>query len=147
MPKRTQKQNNQYHAIVSKMRLTKEQKSDLILSFSNGRTSSSADLSREEMQLLINRLNAMQYRHISNSNVRVNFYADDPADKMRKKCLSIVHELGWEMSDGQINWQTFNAWLFKYGYLHKSFNNYTYEELPRLVTQLENLLKSNYERI
>jgi hypothetical protein len=33
--------------------------------------------------------------------------------------------------------QRIYAWVEKYGYLHKHLNKYTYEELPKLVSQAE----------
>jgi hypothetical protein len=53
--------------------------------------------------------------------------------------------LGWEDDNGKIDYGHFNAWLEKYGYLHKSLMEYTELELPELVTQLENMLIKQYK--
>ncbi len=143
--KRTLAHNNQLHALLGSLRISKDQKMELVNAFSNNRTQSSSELNDDECIKLINHLNGMKL-HMNTPQVRVNSYADDPADKLRKKCLSVVHDLGWETVSGKIDWERLNFWLEKFGYLHKKLNDYTYEELPRLITQLENVLKSNYER-
>ncbi|MCE9538711.1 MAG: hypothetical protein K8R85_05790, partial [Bacteroidetes bacterium] len=69
------------------------------------------------------------------------------ADKMRKKILSICHEMNWTNEKGKINWKMLNDYLLKYGYLHKALNDYKETELPTLVSQFEALLKHFYKKI
>lgn len=109
-------------------------KEELVMRFTNGRTPRSSEMDVRECQALINYLQAL-----------VNKTFNDPADRMRKKILSICHEMGWELPNGKIDWDRLNGYLTKYGYLHKELNDYTNDELPTLVTQFENLLKSYYD--
>jgi hypothetical protein len=47
----------------------------------------------------------------------------------------------------ETNYDHFNLWMLKYGYLHKSLSAYTYDELPKLITQLEKVEKDYLEKI
>jgi len=40
-----------------------------------------------------------------------------------------------------------NNWCLKYGYLHKLLDEYTYEELPKLVTQFEEVYKDMLRKV
>ena len=91
------------------------------------------DLGAQQADRLISDLRVLKQKSI------------DPADRMRKKILSICHDMGWELEDGRIDWKRLNGWLIKYGYLHKKLNDYKLQELPALVTQFENVQRSSYE--
>jgi len=131
MSTRTKEQSIRLHTIIGKLGITPEIKEELVYNITQGRASSTKDLTHLECDTLIKTLQP---------NVPIE------GDKQRKKILSIVHELGWETPTGKIDWNTLNPYLLKYGYLHKSFNDYTPKELPTLVTQFENLLRSHYEK-
>ena len=80
---------------------------------------------------------------------KVNSRDFKKGDKMRKRLLSMCYQLGspWSNYDGMldkmmINKSHLNNWMLKSSYLHKSLNDYTYAELPKLITQFENLFKS-----
>jgi len=61
----------------------------------------------------------------------------------RRKILSLCHELGWTyLSTGGrivVDMHGLNRWCENYGYLHKPLNYYTPSELPKLVTQFEQM--------
>ena len=141
--KRTIEQNKQLHSLISRFKIDKERKQELILEVTDGRASSSADLEFTEAKKLIKHLESL-----NPSIPKDRGQAAMRADKMRKKILSICHEMGgdWELPGGAINWKHLNDWLMKYGYLHKALNAYTYEQLPELVTQFEQVLKSFYTK-
>jgi hypothetical protein len=69
------------------------------------------------------------------------------ANTMRKKIIALAHQMGWsKIHPGSGNkiadMQRIDEWCNKYGYLHKRLNQYTIEELPKLVTQYQNLYNS-----
>ena len=71
-------------------------------------------------------------------------------DRMRKRILSMCYSIGWtrynpEKRRQEVDMDRLEAWLLKYGYLHKPLNDYTYMELPALVTQAERLLLSTLD--
>lgn len=140
--KRTAKQNNELHYLIGQLGIDAEHKEELVYQYSNGRTTSSAEMIIPECQALINHLKAA-----TKGYSKVKDPKSDPANVMRRKILSICHEMGWknEISD-QIDWEKLNGWLFQYGYLKKDLNSYTLYELPKLVTQFEQLLRDYYAK-
>ena len=134
--KRTNKQHRQLFALCNKLRIEKEQREELVYKFTNGRETSSAEMLEPECDKLIAHLHSLGKPSVN-----------DPADKMRKKILSICHDMHWETPSGKIDWSRLNNWLAKYGYMHKSLNSYTLEELPTLVTQFERLQKDGIGKI
>ena len=127
---RTPEQNVRFHALVNKLGLDSQHKLELVMDVSVGEAKSSADLTVDEMDKLIKHL-----QHL------VNATSDEQAAyKMRRKLFSLFHELRYETPNGSLDYVRINAWLLKFGYLHKLVADYTVKELPRLVTQVENML-------
>jgi hypothetical protein len=66
--------------------------------------------------------------------------------KMRNKIISMAYEMNWTKAskDGAlgIDMDHVNNWCKSYGYLKKKLDNYTYKELPQLVSQFEGVYKS-----
>lgn len=120
----TKKQLIIINTLLSKKGLSAE-KAAIIQELTNGRTTSSRDLTCDEARLLISRLNAGSTQNTG-------------ADKMKNKILSMAHEMNWKLPGGKIDMAHVNSWTEKYGYLHKKLNAYSYNELPRLVTQFAN---------
>jgi hypothetical protein len=141
---RTLQQNKQLHTLLAKLKITPEQKIELVMSFTNNRTYRSSEMEVSECESLIRKLQQMD--NTPRPVVRVNPFVGDHCDKMRKKCLSIAHELRWEHPDGSINMAIFNAWCLNFSFLKKPFNLYTATELPKLISQLEMILSKEYAR-
>ncbi len=132
---RTLEQNTRLHKLIGLLAISKENKEQLVFGFSGERTSTSKELTVEECNKLNNHLQSLVQQ------------SDDRADVMRKKVLSICHEMKWKLENGKIDWEHLNDWMMKYGYLHKSLNEYKEKELPKLLTQFENLLKDYYKKL
>jgi hypothetical protein len=69
------------------------------------------------------------------------------ADVMRKKLIGMAYtraglsaRASAKEKRAVIDW--LNGWCQQYGYKHKALNSYTYNELPKLVTQFESVLES-----
>lgn len=142
---RTISQNRRLYTLFGKLKVDKETKEDLVSQYTSGRTLSSAEMTIPECQALINNL-----QHMANETVKVMVTpkaptAQNPSDKMRKKILSICHEMNWK-EKGHLDWTRINGWLLKYGYLKKPLNDYKALELPTLITQFEQLLKDYYAK-
>lgn len=71
----------------------------------------------------------------------------DPCNQMRRKIIGILKERGAVLDDGKADMPHIYAWVLKYGYLHKPMNAYTANELPRLVTQAEQVVASDIKAI
>lgn len=117
----------QIQAIMIHVRRKGLDKDELVYGASSGRTTSLRQLTMIEAKGLLSIL-----------------LESDPANNMRKKIYSMAHEMRWVKSSdpGKVDKQKLDAIVLKYGYLHKKLMSYSYEELPKLVTQVENMLKS-----
>jgi hypothetical protein len=124
--KRTNNQNTKLHALLSKLKIDKEMKESLVNQFTNGREISSANMTKFECKLLIEYLQ--------------KYFNQDEAekcDKMRRRILSLCHEMGWELENGKVDMERVNGFCLNKGYLAKPLNNYNLKELPKLIYQFE----------
>ena len=96
-------------------------KADLVLAFTDGRTQSSREMSTIEAQQYINYLKGLDN-------------TTDAANTMRRKILSMCHRLNWTKESG-VDMPRINNWCLASSYLKKELNQYTYQELPKLVSQ------------
>jgi hypothetical protein len=133
----TPAQNRRLHQLINSLGIASI-KSELINDASNGRTNSSKELSNQEATYLI--------KHLESKQPVVKQKKDDPADRMRKKILSVCHQLHWhkgtdENGKAKLDWKRINDWCIKYSPEHKTLNEHTIPELTKLVTQFESVLK------
>jgi len=133
---------SQIAAIYTTLREKKliDEKPNLISQFTAGRTTNCTQMTETEAREFLMKLNAPE----DNS-------------KMIRKLFAMAHEIGWIKSrmtlEGSVaatkpttteynlqtrkDYTTLHSWINKYGYLKKPLNNYTYKELPKLVSQFE----------
>lgn len=116
--------------LMKRLKIDEETKEEIVYDLTNGRTSHVSELFENESTALLKRL--MNETGMDKS----------PAVKMRRKIISMAHEMRWEYNGGQINMEKINEWCIKFGYLHKELNKYTEQELPALVTQFEQVYHS-----
>jgi hypothetical protein len=111
-------------AIIGKHRLDKE---ELILAATNERTTSVRAMYFEEALQLLQKLNA-----------KPKF---DPREKMIRKIYSLAHEMRWVLPNKPtvVDVDYMNKRLIQYGYLKKPLHQYSYAELPKLLTQVEEM--------
>lgn len=111
--------------LVRRMGLDKE---EIVDAATNGRTTSLRETTKEEARQLLEKLGA-QPKH-------------DNRLEMIKKIYSLAHQMRWTLPNqpDKVDVQNMNERLVKYGYLHKPLDKYTYNELPKLVTQVEQML-------
>lgn len=111
----------------------KDDKADIIRSFTAGRTSSSREMTHVEATALINHLKSLDP-------------AERSADRMRKKIISMAHQMQWN-SNGKLDMARINNWCVKFGYLKKKLDAYKYAELPKLVSQFESVYKDCLKKV
>jgi hypothetical protein len=131
----TTQQLKAIHALLHKHQLL-AQKANIVESFSNGRSSSSKDLTTEEARELIMHFNAAP--EASNK---------DNKGPMMRKLFAMAFEIGWISKvtvatqcgniDVKKDYSRLYGWVQKYGYLRKELRKYTYKEMPKLVSQFE----------
>jgi hypothetical protein len=112
-----------------------DEKRNIISNATNGRTTSSRDLFFDEAHSLLQFLN-------TDTDT-----TQEKADKMVRKLFAMCYDLGWIKEKpvvgkgGKIemkkDYSTLYEWVEKYGYLKKELRKYSYEELPKLLTQFQ----------
>lgn len=147
---RNKEQNKRLHLLLAKNGIDRstvegrEIYEDMIYAASNGRTKSSSKLLINECQGLINNLEVLKNQKKPSGASQIE---NTPENKQRRKILSICREMGGEwFKNGSYNWKHIDEWLMKYGYLHKKLNKYSADELPKLVTQFQNMLLKPYAK-
>lgn len=119
--------NRKFHATLNQLGLM-DDKRDIIMEFTAGRTDSARALSNQELRELCEGLNVGR--------------AIPPGDKQRKAIISMAHEMNWRKA-GKADMPRINGWCNTYGYLKKDLNSYTVAELPKLVTQFKKAYKDH----
>lgn len=120
----------QLHLLLNRLNLnTKENKQQFAWQYSDGKTESTSALT------------LMQYKQlIADLQKQVN--TSDAANTMRRKVISRAHEMSWTVrvdAKNKADMKRINDWCVKFSYLHKPLNEYTENELPKLVTQFDNV--------
>lgn len=135
--------NNQIKRIHFLLRASglQAQKQSLVVGFSKGRCESTKNLSFEEARQLINYLQAE-----ANSSP-VGGGREVAANRMRRKILSYCHNMKWENADGSVNMEALDKWCLHYSYLRKKLQEYTYKELPKLVSQVQKVYASKVKDV
>ncbi len=118
--------------LLSKNNLNDE-KDSIVSAFSGGRTKSRKELKFNEAAALIGHFKSLDL-------------TDKRSDKMRNKILSMAHEVNWTIK-GYVDMDRINNWCIKFGHAHKKLDFYTYEELPKLVTQFEEVYREYLSKV
>lgn len=138
---KTVEQLRSIFGMCKQLRIDSENRAEMIIEVTDGRSSSAKDLSYHEAKELIRHLNTIAEGNGKGWNTK-----QWRMDKMRKKILSFFHEMGYAQG-GKLDMEKVNAQIEKLGYKKKPLNQYHYEELPKLVTQFENIRNSYLKAI
>ena len=113
---------------------------DMAFDYSNGRTEHISQLYSDEASQLIKWLLNSKGQPLT------------PKEKMQRKILSIAHQLHWELpfarkgengrsKSNPVDMEKVDNFCIRRGHLKKPFDQYTEEELPKLVYQFEQALR------
>jgi hypothetical protein len=143
MSNKTPQQLARIFGLLRTMGIDRAGRAQLVHQFTNGRSSSAADLSYTEADDIIKALEGMAANTGSPKDIAV---------KMRRRIISLAHEMGWELPSAgkgrpSADMLRLYNWVLKFGYLHKDFNAYTVNELPKLVTQFEEVYKHYLSKV
>lgn len=95
-------------------------------------------------------LRELSQRELAEMETRIQELLDPvqaSMQRMRRKVIGILAGRGAVTPQGRPDMERIHGWVEKYGYLHKALNNYTRQELPRLVTQAEAVMASDLKAI
>lgn len=140
-------QNKRLHQLLSELGIM-DMKPGLVKQFSRIQSASSKDLLYSEAQQLIRWLESR----------RVGPSERERADRMRKRVISML--LSYDPARFQVYSEKAGrnvprmygengiyAFVKRYGYLKKDLNDYSYKELPKLVSQIEIIVNSQKQAI
>lgn len=120
------------NTLVSKLGIEKTTKEVMILGFSNGRASSSKDLTLAEATAIILHLKKI-----------------DPNERMRRKVFALAYDAGiiWgdTPEDRKMNAAKLNVFLLKGGTVKKELNAMSHDELVKVVSQFQQIVKHTGE--
>jgi hypothetical protein len=133
-----------FHALLKKHGLNAD-KHEIVKELSKGRATSTKDLYAEEVQLWINAMNKA-------GRTSVFTYMGNPGQKMINSVIAMAREMGMITrkqvvnAAGKMEWKSdyrkFNEWMLAGSCLKKKLNNYSYEELNKLVSQYKAIYTS-----
>jgi hypothetical protein len=113
----------------------REEKEQIIRDATAGRSCHVSDLFYHEAVSLISFLNGQKE-------------GPDRRQAMFNHIIAMANEMGWIRIHSVVtgsgivqkkNYDDLHSWVMKFGYLKKPMNDYTYMELPTLVTQYKNV--------
>ena len=139
-------QNKLLHGLLNQKGLL-ENKANIISGITKGRTESSKGMDFEEARLMITWLQTMPNIAPVDPNKKAQ---DDKSNKMRRRIISMAHEMGWHnlvSGEWKIDMRGLNNWCLQHSYLKKELNGYSYQELPKLVSQFEMMYKSFLKKV
>ncbi len=114
------------HAILAKKGLMDEKKS-IILQHTKERTDSAAKMTESELTSLID------FFSISKPSTK------ESANNMRRKIIAICASTMQMVTEGKPDMRKIYDFVQENGYLSKELNQYSYDELPKLVSQFEKI--------
>jgi len=108
---------------------------DYVFRASNGRTESTKEVTEREAGIILNEL-------------KQTFGVKDEADTMRKKIISLAHQMNWELPGGKADMKRINDWCkSSKGPYKKALNAHTNTELRVLVSVFEKIYKEYMDKL
>jgi hypothetical protein len=121
------------NTLISVYGIDKNTKAMMVEGFSLGRCTSSKDLYDEEASLML--------KHLQDNDPN-----KAAIEKMKGKIFYYCHEMSWTIlkSTGKrvVDMKRLDEWCTSRSYLKKKLDWYSYKELPKLVTQFEQVYSS-----
>lgn len=111
--------------MLSKLGL-KEEKENLISTYTKERTTHITKMSKSEAAQLI--------KNLKNPN-------EEAQERQRKHIIAMAHNMNWQLPGGKADMQRVNGWVQQYGHLSGKLNDYEGEALQKLVTQFQKVYK------
>lgn len=121
------------NTLVSVYGIDKDTKALMVNGFSAGRCTSTKDLYDEEAVLMLGHL-------------QKNDPNREAMERMKGKIFYYCHEMAWtkpgKSGKPVVDMKRLDNWCLHFSYLKKKLDWYNFKQLPKLVTQFENVYKS-----
>lgn len=121
----------QVMTLLGQQGIKDETRHEMVYEFTNGRTTSIADLSPRELQQFCDRL--QQKCNSADQEILMR--------QKRSVVLTIATRTGIKEAD---SWSKFNLWMNNSSIFKKPLNSYSFEELDQLIRQFRGL-ESNFK--
>jgi hypothetical protein len=136
----TAKQVGMIKGLLTQLRLI-DDSAGYAKQYSNNRTEHIGELTMPEANQLIKNLMPTAKAGQPNEHTA----KAEACNTMRRKIISMAREMGWNQHNHatgklQANMERIEGWCIHHGYLAKGLNKYSFDELPKLVTQMEYVL-------
>ncbi len=141
MKTRTLTQNSRLHALLNELGVDSETKREMVFNYTNGRTTSTKELTIDECNELINSLEKVLFK----SQKQPPRERADAHQKARRKIFILMYDCGFidsRMTTKQ-KIAIINRWIANKTKFGCEFNSLTLEELSKFATQLQ-AVKRNY---
>jgi len=122
------------HAALAHRGLMAEKK-ELVRQFTNGRATSTKDMTASELTAML--------QHLNGGTVP----APREGDRQRKYIISMAHEMGWKLPGGKADMQRIDQWCMKYGHLHAPLNDHLGADLAKLVTTFKKVYDNYLDQL
>jgi hypothetical protein len=135
----TTQQIIKFHALLRNLNLEEDDKRALIADYTGGRSDRTNDMTFAEAKEMISFL-AKQAGEAPTRSVAER----SQSDKMRKKIIAIAYQLGWTLPNEGIDLSKIDKFITKYPICDRkinTLNDYTYKELPKVVSQFQSMLE------
>jgi hypothetical protein len=134
---RTNAQNKQIHALISKQGIDADTKAGMCMDVSSDRCSSTSDLFEHEAWLLISALN----RQVNAAdNPAPKSVVDDKLQKQRRRVIAKLASAGYVTPLGKADMEAINQWVLQQKF-KKKLNDHSSEELSKLIYAAEQVYK------
>ncbi|MGA0555804.1 hypothetical protein ACO2Q8_04070 [Larkinella sp. VNQ87] len=117
---RTNAQNARFHVLLTQRKFDREEKAELVKFYTNGRSTSSSEMTIREMQEAIEHLEGLELASIK---------------RMRSKVIHIAKDIFGVTEMHQEDWDNLNTFLLKT--FKKKLNELDYRQLQNAVTAIE----------
>lgn len=132
MEKISKAQNKRLHQLLSEVGYARY-KAQIVGSYTSGRTEHSSDMYNNEAASMIAYLEAEREKCRAQKAEKCN--------TMRRKLIAMCYQLGWVNEQGKFDMIHLNNWCKQYGGFKKNLNEHDEKELPKLITQLQQVVK------
>lgn len=142
-------QIRRFYSILNRKHL-RDNKEEIVEEYTDGRTTSVSEMKEEEIQAFIDFHSQKHPMKHNSAAFKGSVYRDyesseegRESNQMRRKIIAICRDVfDMNTEDRKADMRRIYACVEKLGYLKKSMNSYTHEELRLLVSQFEKIGKS-----
>lgn len=121
-------------AIIKKLGLDDDDKKSLVYQYTRGRSTSMRQMTHQEASNMLRDL----ARQIPNY---------EAIERMKRKIIGLARSLGWREKYDKGFYKAINNFIVANGAVKKRLNSLSFEELPKVVSQFETMLKTHLNKV